>query len=317
MLHNQKNRTRQPSIKSVPTVNTLEHRVNKKLIAEYKQSLREIQAELSRIYAQYEVNGELTYAQMSQYGRLTSLNATIEKILLSLGAKVAPAITQLASDVYHEGYYRLGYNITSNNGLNISWGILNPNTVYQSVQEPVSGLPLSERLTKTRYELLIRQRQTITQGLIQGKSYGEMARSIRESFEISASDALRIVRTEASRNAGAGEAQSMDYAEEQGIEIDRIWDATLDSKTRPRHAALDGQKADEEGYFHSGDLKARGPSGWGSAKMDINCRCTIRTQVKDFPPEYRREGSEIVKYETYYDWAKAHGWSEENGWPKV
>lgn len=301
----------------VPSADALENRVTAQLIDEYKQALKEIRATLADTYAKYEKGGKLTYSEMAQYGRLSQLNKSIENILVSLGSRVAPMIKQFSGEVYQEGYYRMGWEIVSGANLNISWGMLSTNTILASVEAPVSGLPLSERLTKTRYELLIRQRQTITQGLIQGKSYGDMAKSMRESFEISANDALRIVRTEASRNSGEGEAMSMDYAEEQGIEIDRVWDATLDSKTRPRHASLDGQKADEEGYFHSGGLKTRGPSGWGDPAMDINCRCTIREEVKDFPPEYRREGSEIVKYRTYYDWATAHGWTEQYGWPKV
>lgn len=302
---------------SVPTAAQLENKVKVQLVREYKTALREIQSELSRLYQQYEVNGELTYAQMAQYNRLNALYATIERILTPLGITVKRQITELSGEVYQESYYRMGFSIVNGNRLNISWGILNTREILAAVNEPVSGLPLSETLNKTRYELLLRQRQTITQGLIQGKSYGDMSRALSESFSISANDALRIVRTEAARNAGAGEAMSMDFAEDQGIEVDRVWDATLDSKTRPRHATLDGQTADEEDYFHSGGLKARYPGGWGSAEMDINCRCSIRTQIKDFPPEYRREGDEIVKYRTYYDWATAHGWSKESGWPKI
>jgi len=51
-------------------------------------------------------------------------------------------------------------------------------------------------------------------------------------------------------------------------------------------------------------MSAEGPGMWGDASMDINCRCTVRAEVKGFPPKLRRYDGEVKEYVTYEEWKK-------------
>ena len=94
-----------------------------------------------------------------------------------------------------------------------------------------------------------------------------------------------------------------------GCDIVEMWDATLDSRTRPSHAALDGQYMDEEhGGWYVPEIGkyVSGPGQSGVASFDINCRCRTTAHVRGFPPKerYIRGKSAAEPYITYSDWMK-------------
>lgn len=277
----------------------------KELVREYKDALTDIKKELSRLYEKHSVDGTLTYAEMSKYNRLKSLTDTLNVELAALGQAQDKTIKTLVGNAYEESFYRYGYSLDASLGTDIGFGIVNRDTILGLINEPnVSGLSLKDQLSRQRYDLLIRQRQTMVQGFIKGDSYPKIARAITDSFGTSLNNALRIARTEGTRAATEGQVAAYDEAEAKGVEIERIWIASLDGRTRGEHRDLDGQPADEEGLFHYGTMTAAGPGLWGDAAMDINCRCDIRAEVKGFPPKLRRDKEGVGEYLTYYEWKK-------------
>ncbi len=98
---------------------------------------------------------------------------------------------------------------------------------------------------------------------------------------------MQIARTEGMRALNAGHQRAYDEAEKNGIGLSIMWDATLDSRTRPSHGALDGKYKNEE---HNGWYVAElgryvsGPGQSGVASFDINCRCRTHAHIKGFPP---------------------------------
>lgn len=93
-----------------------------------------------------------------------------------------------------------------------------------------------------------------------------------------------IARTEtiASLNAGRNEgiAQLIEAGNITEQQVVKVWDATLDSRTRPTHAAMEGQRkrlneafVSPEGYslMHPGDSSLGAPG-----EMTISCRCVTR-----------------------------------------
>ena len=143
-----------------------------------------------------------------------------------------------------------------------------------------------------------------------------MARGIKDVIDRNAAGYLRIARTEGQRCAVLGQIAQADESKRLGIKIKRIWDATLDRRTRPEHGRLDGMPAQEHDgqwmwFAHFPD----GGSGWtagpgqsGNASMDISCRCRLREEIEEYPPEVRRIRDEgIQPYITYSDWAKKKG----------
>lgn len=280
---------------------------DKDLVREYQKALKSVKSELSDIYEKYSSGGTLTYSEMSKYNRLKTLNKNIAAELNALGQAQDATIKTLVGDAYQESYYRHGFAMDMGNDLDIGFGPVRRETLTSLINEPnVSGLALKEQLSKQRYDLLLRQRQTMVQGFVKGESYVNIAKSLTESFGISLNNAMRIARTEGARAATEGHVSAYNEAEARGVEMDRIWVASLDGRTRPTHGALDGQVADEDGMFHSEGMTAEGPGLWGDPAYDIRCRCTIRSEIKGFPPELRRYDGEVRENITYAEWKALH-----------
>jgi len=274
----------------------------KALALEYKKGLDSIRLELAKTYEKYSVAGELTLAEMSQYNRLTNLNKAITAELSKLGVKTSNKIKTLTGDIYHESFFREGYIVNNLANININYGILSPEKIIAATENPLQYIGLK----RNRAQVVLGIRAEITSSLIQGENYTKMARRVKKALEKNANNAMRIARTEAHRSQIKGELDSIDYAEEQGIIIKKIWLATIDLVTREDHANMDGQEADKDGNFHfpSGGV-TQGPGQSGLAEQDIHCRCDIMEEVDEIRPQKRRLGKEgIGEYKNYDEWAK-------------
>ncbi|PAF34211.1 hypothetical protein CHH69_16910, partial [Terribacillus saccharophilus] len=118
--------------------------------------------------------------------------------------------------------------------------------------------------------------------------------------------ARRVARTEAGRVQSVSRMDAAEVAS-KFTKIQKVWSATLDMHTRSTHRHLDGQKADSEGYFHSGGARAQAPHLFGVPSQDINCRCSVLFNVGGIMPEVRRarkdDGkTQVIPYQTYNEW---------------
>jgi hypothetical protein len=75
---------------------------------------------------------------------------------------------------------------------------------------------------------------------------------------------------------------------QQYANLDKYWLSSHDFSVRQAHRKLDGDKADKEGYFHYKGAKAKGPSLFGIAKLDIRCRCDIIYTANGEKPDTMR-----------------------------
>lgn len=106
-------------------------------------------------------------------------------------------------------------------------------------------------------------------------SYSDIAENTRNISNTCMDNAYRIAWTEGHRiqNQSAMDAESL--AKDNGADVVKQWDATLDSKTRPHHTMLDGQIRKLDKPFEIACGKAVYPSGFGIASEDIHCRCAL------------------------------------------
>ena len=88
-----------------------------------------------------------------------------------------------------------------------------------------------------------------------------------------------IARTETLFALSAAQQEAMEQAVDFGAihreDVTRVWDATLDARTRPDHRAVHGQRRGMEEPFSVGGELLQYP-GTGSARQRINCRCLVR-----------------------------------------
>jgi SPP1 gp7 family putative phage head morphogenesis protein len=139
----------------------------------------------------------------------------------------------------------------------------------------VAGKTITKRLFINFEKIKKDCLKIVKSGLGKGQSYKQMASEISKTLNIDKRRALRIAWTEGHRIKEEATRRGFDRSRALGNEFDIEWMATKDSRTRPSHVALDGKKADKDGYFYSGEYKTKYPGGFGVAKEDIHCRCTI------------------------------------------
>jgi len=274
----------------------------------YLDQLKAIREQIAEMYERYAKGETLTYADMMKYNRLEKQLELIREELQKIYKEVGQVIFKSIEEQFLENYFRTAYLLEYEAQQKMGYGRSIPDVVEEVIQNPIAGLTLNEILEKNRQAITWRIRQEVTQGLIAGESYQKMAQRIREVLGSDRNKALTVVWTEAGRAQILGRLKAIEKAEEY-FKVERVWNATLDRRTRPTHRALDGQKADEEGYFHFRGMRAKGPHLWGVARMDIRCRCTVRVQILGEEPRVRRArkddgSSEIIPWTSYEDWYK-------------
>lgn len=172
---------------------------------------------------------------------------------------------------------------------------------------------LLDVLARNEADTLRRVNGAITNGLIQGQGYQETARDVRRGMQTSYQNALRIARTESHRLQNAGANAASNWAKDQGAEIVRLWQATLDDRTRDSHAQLDGVPENKDGGWVIDGEFAPYPGAFASASQSISCRCTTVDQVQGLQPQARRARNpitgetEVIQAQNFQTWAKSVG----------
>jgi len=278
----------------------------RELFINCKMALDDIRASLSKVYEKYAKAGKLTNAEMTKYNRMMNLHEELTGILGPTFSRNGRLIDKLAAVQYDEAFFRTEWAIDQSTGVALKWGLLKKEVVEQALKNDLRKIALDG----IKGDGLIGIRRVIAQGLTRGDSYPKMTRGVKQFIEREASGYLRIARTEGQRAAVMGQQQAIETArDELDIDVEEIWDATLDGRTRPEHGALDGKAADPEKgwYVPSLGVWVAGPMQSGEPSFAINCRCRIRPQIKGYGPTVRRVRDEgVVDYITYDEWAKTH-----------
>lgn len=149
-------------------------------------------------------------------------------------------------------------------GFDIAFDVQNPR-VLGFMDEQLSTF--SEEVTNTTVTQL---RDTVSEGTAAGETLDQLKDRVRLVFgEASDVRSMRIARTETTGAANFGAQESYTQA---GVEKQE-WLATLDSRVRDTHAALDGDVVEIGDKFNNGLRYPGDPAG--DVSEIVNCRCTL------------------------------------------
>ncbi len=148
-------------------------------------------------------------------------------------------------------------------------------------------------------------RMELSRGIATGSTWNQMAAVIAHGmntpYKKAINNSIRIARTEGHRIQAEASLHCMGKAKAKGADIVKIWDSTLDGKTRPTHRLLDGQIKEIEEPFEVSGLKAMYPGGFGIAAEDVNCRCRVLQEARwalgDAFTKRDQETDQLVKIE--------------------
>ena len=283
-----------------------------KLLQSYKESLKEIKKQVADMFSKY--GDKITLEEMKAYNRLTNLEYNIAQEIKKLNGKLINTTKTTIKDAFKTSYNWTGYNYETTLGLAMGFGNLPTSAIQSAILNKYDTIKWSERLLANQKVYVRQIREEITKGLIQGKGYGAIAKSINERADIGATKVLRIVKTETHRASAEGTLKAYDRvlsaAEDLNIEMRKRWMSTLDARTRDVHADMDGEFADDEGMFTFPDgVVTELPGLSGDPAQDIHCRCTSTLEVEGLDENKRRdnESKQIINYKTYEDWSKGKG----------
>ena len=274
----------------------------KEIVSSYKTALDAIRVKMVRLYEKYSTDGKLTYAEMTKYNRLATMEAEIIETLKGTTKEVTKNIDRLIAENYEQSFFRTAWAVDQSTGIGLKWGLINKETIKAAVKNDLYHLA-KKGLAETS---LVAVNRTVVQGLIQGQSMPKMGRAIAKALDRSLSDGLRIARTEGLRAVSLGELSAIDRAKDRGVQVKTRWVASLDDKTRDSHRALDGTYKDDEngGWYVPGLGYVAGPRLSGSPGFDINCRCDVAPEIEGLEPTLRRTKEGVVPYTNYEDWHK-------------
>lgn len=291
-----------------------------KILYMYQDAYELIIGDLAKIYGNYAVNGKLSYAEMSKYNRLKNLEKQVGNRLLPQLKKKDAYLKQYLSMMYEESFYQHAYAIDQNGGCALKWGLLREEDLESIALSPLSKLSDSAFLKGDRDQAVFAIRKVISLGIIRGDGYPSMTKKIMESMGlaqlksgkyISAEKgqlykAMRIARTEGQRAVVEGQQKAYQKAADEGVEVEEVWDAAFDGRTRPEHGILDGKPKQEQGWFVPSIGWVAAPLQSGVASFDIHCRCRIRGQIKGYPPKVRGvKGGGQQPWTDYETWKKS------------
>ena len=290
--------------------------IEARVIDHYKAALEDIEKEISDLYKKYSSDGKLYWTEMNRYNRLKVLEEKLEEKLGQALKGNDRFMEGETGALFRDSFYRHAWAIDQDAGFAYSWGSLPDDAIEAAVRSPMSKFANSKALQIARQGTVEQVRSAITVSLTRGEAYSKMAGRIGDVLGFSregyfqdkgaAYRSLRVARTEGQRVLSEGQARCYDRAKEIGVDLEELWDATLDRGTRPAHGRMDGKKKGVDGMYNSPDVgKVAGPLMSGIADFDIHCRCRQRAQIPGYPPEKRYiRGQGEVPWINYENWNK-------------
>lgn len=265
----------------------------KRILQIYKNAQKETKAQLEKLF---ETLTQSSFAEAQRYMRLQKLNNELSKTITGLTKKKYRSLNDFLAEIYTEtkaGIYH---------ALDLTFFMPDKKSIIEALRNPIDKLTLDKVLAANRVDIISKLQITISQGLLQGLSYFEIARKAKDIYEIGYKKAELIAWTEAHRAKEIARQETYEELEDKGFNGQKMWIASLDERTRPAHQALDGVTVDVgENFESSAGGVGLAPGMMNNAADDIRCRCTS-IYVIEKAPLTRRAGANTIPFVSYEDW---------------
>ena len=207
------------------------------------------------------------------------------------------------------------YEMEHKAGVNFGFGIYDTATVSNLIKNDPKLLPEWKIDQPKDYKWNQKKlNKQISLGIVEGESLDKIANRLCDSLCTQNFNKMRtFARTAMTEAQNSGRLFSYESAKELGIKVKKQWMATLDNHTRISHQQLDGQVQDTDKPFEIDGLKIRYPGDpFAPAALVFNCRCTLVSEIEDYPSTYDRYDNidgKPIRQMTYSEWmdAKTNG----------
>ena len=251
--------------------------------------------------------------QVFQRQQWNAKRASVINTMQNANTVAVKMINGQTTNVFAVNANYTSYSIEHGAGVNFGFGIYDSAAVVNLIKDNPQILP-KWKIDKPKDYTWSQKKvnRAVTQGIIQGESIQQIADRLSNKLVSSNKDKmLTFARTAMTGAQNSGRLTSMKAAKDLGIDLEKEWMATLDSHTRDSHADIDGERVPVDSKFSNG-LEYPGEPGGMPAEV-YNCRCTMVSNIKKYPAEYKRydniDGKPIENM-TYKEWYEAKGLSK-------
>lgn len=282
-----------------------EKKVMEQLERSYQKALEDVKDRLRQLDERTDVENRQAVAYQKTFQQ--GLQKQLERILGKLHSKTYRTVQEYLQDCYLTGHTAVLYELQSD-GLRLSLPVPQDKVYQAAVNDTKLVKPLYDSIGEDFAGLKKHITDIVSAGFASGASYGNMANQITGkmigNYATMRGGALGraklIVRTEGNRIANAARLEAARAAKQQGADLVKQWDSTMDKKTRPHHVQLDGQVRELDEPFEVDGRKAQAPGKFGIASEDINCRCHAYSRPRwavraDSDYKYDNEHRALVK----------------------
>ena len=255
-----------------------EQEVIKRLNQHYSEALTDINAKIEKLMKRFDpVTGDLPQSVIYQVKYQEMLKAQVEGILKELQTNQFLTVSDYLDLCYEDAFVGSLFDL---HGQDIPLAMpLDQTKVVRAVQlESKISKGLYTRLGEDVGVLKTLITSQVSRSIASGVSYAQTAKQLTTKTRIGYNNAIRIARTEGHRIQCTAADDAAQLAKERGADVVKMWDATLDGKTRPSHRKVDGEIRELDEPFSNGLMFPGDPDG--SAKEVINCRCAYLQRAR-------------------------------------
>lgn len=304
--------------------------IEKRINHEYAIAMREIEDELSVYFAKFEkkdetwrrwvANGERTKEEYQQWRigqmavgrRWADQKDAIARQLVDTSKTALGYVRKYSPEIYAENFNYSTYQVEHMAGINTPFTLWSKESVNRIVEQnpdiaPPVGKKLAAQIAEGKAIKWNKQQlqSVMIQGIMQGDSISKLA--TRLATKVSDKDrkaSIRNARTISTGVQNAGRVDAYKRAEDKGVELEQMWMATMDNRTRHSHRWLDGEVRPVGEAFSNGCEYPADPKG-DPAEI-YNCRCSLRGVVKGLQPKARQyRDTSAVGGMSYDEWRNA------------
>lgn len=217
-------------------------------------------------------------------------------------------IQSFLTKMYQDSYMGIQYDLNSK-GIPMVTPI-NPSLLVETINKETEGMTFAQREVANMNDFKKAVKAEISRGIANASTYSQIAQQLSMKTNEALYKSKRIVRTEGARVSSTAKLTSIRDEIEAGADLVKQWDSTLDGKTRPTHAHLDGQWTEVNKPFKMDGYEVQGPGLFGDPGQDCNCRCVLlcvpRWDIEDTVVKYDNENDELIETKNYDDWKEGY-----------
>lgn len=311
--------------------------LEKRIAAEYQVAVNDVQAKLDDYLRRFQIKDDIWQRRVAA-GEVSQQEYAQWRIgQMEVGKRWTALRDELATEMHNanviarsmvDGYlpeaYALNmnyatYQIERDGRVDTGFTLYNRDAVERIIRDQPELLPPPSASLMTRVaagkDVLWNKGQiqsVMTQSILQGESIPNISKRIANTLgESNHASTIRYARTAVTGAQNAGREAAYQRAKDMGINLRRLWRATLDNRTRHEHRYLDGQIAEVGEPFrvmsNGVEYEIRYPADPEAAGFLIwNCRCRTRAAVEGWD----RKSEQLRSYEaignmSYEEWLEA------------